>query len=56
MFSKDAVIFDSDHVMLIKFIVIVEKFQNLKFHTGLVLELLLILYDFDRNLFSCFVI
>jgi hypothetical protein len=56
MLSKDAVIFYSDDVVLVVFVMIVKVFQYFQFNACLVLKLLLISDDFDRNVFFGLVI
>lgn len=56
MLSENAIVFDSDNVMLIEFIIVIEEFQNLEFHAGLVLELLLISYYLYGTLLSSLMI
>ena len=47
MLSKYHIVFDSDHIVLIMWVMLVKIFYNLELHTGLVLELFLISNNFD---------
>ena len=56
MLSKDTVVFYSDDIVLIISVMMVKVLKDFQFYACLILELLLISYDFDSNLFFCFVI
>mmetsp|Transcript_13259 Transcript_13259/g.20748 ORF Transcript_13259/g.20748 Transcript_13259/m.20748 type:complete len:200 (-) Transcript_13259:3777-4376(-) len=49
MLSEDEVVIHSDHVVLILLVMLVQVFQDLQFHTCLILELLLVSNDLDGD-------
>ena len=49
MVSENHVVFYSNNIILIHFIMIIQKLEYLKLHTGLILKLLFIL-----NYFKCY--
>ena len=49
VFSKDEVVQNSDDVILVLFVIQVEQLEYLQLHARLVLELLLITHNFERN-------
>ena len=56
MLSEDHVILDSDNIVLIVSILMIQELQNFEFHTSLVLEFLLISYNFYCDKFFGFMI
>jgi hypothetical protein len=56
MLPKHAVIFYSNYVICIIWIVIFKMEQNLQLHSSLMLKLLFVSDNFDGNNFSCFMV
>ena len=49
MLTEDKIVKNSDDVILVMWIVVVEEFKNLKFHSSLVLKFLFISNDLQSN-------
>jgi hypothetical protein len=51
MVSENHVVFYSNNIILIHLIMIIQKLEYLKLHTGLILKLLFVLNNFKSNNF-----
>lgn len=56
MFSEDKVIFNPNNVIAIFLVAVVQELKDFQFHSGLILELLLVPNDLQGNHFLAFVI
>ena len=56
MFPKDHIVFDSNYIVLIVSIMVIQILEDAQFHTSLVLKLLLVSDYLDSNLLFSFVI
>ena len=56
MLSKDHIIFDSNNIIHIIFVMVIQILQNSELYSGLILKLFLIADDFDGDLLVCLMV